>query len=760
MLRSNVRKKCSGAVLCVIALFLTATPAFAAGPHENPETAEAVFSGISLLGYYSESLDYVLYRDPSGVEARIDKIPFANIPQSLEETTAGFASSAIGISHLVVTIDTQLDEIRIMVKQYRVDEVSELAAITSDHLSQANSELELIEQAVKSAGTEIKVFSAPPQSELRRSYDGTLARVSRIREMLTLYRDLLTDLLKEPDAIRTSLDPASITLEVDSAAAFVGDSIRFKGNLTSRSTPLAGREVDILLNKSYHLTVITDARGNYQGIMKIPYWYIPELYVQALYYPRNKDSGVYFASISPVIKMELLFCEVDLDINVEEKAFPGLETTVTGSFDYGQYPPPGQREAEIYFDDTLIAEFNLPETFTRKIKIDPETDTGEHIITLSSAAAGRYASANARVILNITKAKPILDISLPGIAVIPGNISLQGRLYSEIGPLDKASIEIGMGNSRSELTSSGDGTFTTKTGAGMSFGAVGSQDMVINVTPNEPWHSAFSTTRSILMVNVINCGVLLALLLLLGIYLPGRLKKLGLYPGSTGKPGLEADLSKTAAVYSDGGAALTLTAESDNTGGSPRNIILRWYRLLVKIIEPITRGMLGPHNTLREFAQESGRMLGPAARYFIEFTRMVEKLLYSQYTPTEQDVESSRQLSSTIEAAARLAVTTPPTASGQPGDGEMETRFEHYEHRSGNSPQAFGAGHEPETSQLRRMDVWLWILVFLSIVWYASLLLFLLPLLAVSLSSCLPLMIVDDSTSKETITAAEERNQG
>ena len=70
----------------------------------------------------------------------------------------------------------------------------------------------------------------------------------------------------------------------------------------------------------------------------------------------------------------------------------------------------------------------------------------------------------------------------------------------------------------------------------------------------------------------------------------------------------------------------------------------------VMFIQGITRALLKPQQTSREFATESSRVLGPGAQHFIEFTRMVESLLYSKYRPTEEDVRKSQILSQSISS--------------------------------------------------------------------------------------------------------------
>ncbi|MFC2071592.1 DUF4129 domain-containing protein [Chloroflexota bacterium] len=772
MLHGNLRKRIAGAVTCVAILFMVSPSVFAAEPHEDPEIARLEFGGVSLFRYYSASLDFVLRKEPAEVEARLEKIPFANIPQSLEGATDNFAASSIGISHLVVEIAEDLDRLRVLGGQFRLGEAVEQAAPTFARLSQAYRELNHLEQATEITGEELKVSSAPAGSDLRRSYDEVLERIDRIREMLALHEELLEstglnleELLESTGLnLEELLKSTGLNLEIRPIVAFVGDNIRFEGVLTSEKRPLAGREVDILINGSRYVTSKTDAYGHYQGRLQVPYWYMPELDLQALYYPRGKDVGLYLASLSPVRKLKVLFYEAELGVTVEDKAYPGLETTITGRFDYGQSPSLNERKAEIYFDDVFITEVVAQEAFVQEIVIDPDADVGEHVITVSAAARERYAPVVASAILNVARATPILDLGIPRVALIPGSIGLGGKLYSEVGPLSEALIKMGLGKSQVELLSSEDGAFDTRIGVGMGLGVIGSQDLVIQVLPQEPWHFPLVITRTVVLVNVVNCGGILAILIFFGIYLPGRLGgRLGVYPRRRVIPVEVIARPQIVPTYSDSTIVPSLTEGEGQGRGEPRNRIFYRYRLVVRLVQRITRALLAPHQTLREFAYEGSRVLGPAAKYFIELTEMVERLLYSQYSPTEGDVGKSKQLSGDIEKEPKSEVTMQSLLPRQlRGEGTV-AQFEPNELSVVGGARAFElGGRVSTTSTWRQLSTWLWVLLILAVAYYACILLFVLPLLLASLAYCLPLVIVDDSNERgiKAMTKEELKGEG
>ncbi|MDP6501068.1 MAG: DUF4129 domain-containing protein [Dehalococcoidales bacterium] len=668
-------------------LLATGSSALAADPHEDPEAAKLAVGGISLFGYYSSGLDSILIKNTGEVKTRLEKMLFANIPERPETSTDDFVASSVGLSHLVVAIDENLSEFGSLMAQSRLDEAVELADLTFVDLGKANRELERVRQAAITAGRELEVFSIEPGSELRRSYDELAETIASIGDMLALYQELLEStglnlnleqLLKSAGIDAEKLpDSTAITMEIEPVVAFVGDTIRAEGELSSRGRPLAQREVDILLNSSEYATIETDRYGHYEGVIQVPFRYVPSMDVpsmelKALYYPRETDRGVYLASLSPVTKLDVLFYEAELELGVDDEAFPGLETRLTGMFDYGQSPPPSERKAEIYLDDILITRVSLGEEFTRGIGIGPETRTGEHVITVSAVETGRYSRVVSNAILNVTKLTPILDLNLPNLVLIPGKVRLEGRIESSLGPFREALIKVYLGGSEAEFLSSEDGSFDSEVGVGMGFGLAGLQDLTVRVLPREPWYDTLSITSSLLVVNWVNSGLFAAILLFLGIYLPERLKRrLGVSTRRRPRVGTPALHPESAPVYTEGRIAIT-AAGGNKISGGPRDGIFYWYRRAVNLLGRITSALLGPQQTLREFARENGRVLGAAARYFTELTAMVERQLYSKHSPTEADVETSRQLSIKMEEETKQAAVT---VSPDPGT-EEESKYE------------------------------------------------------------------------------------
>ncbi len=648
---NTTRKLPAPLAIWLIVSLILATPVLAEAPLENPETAQPAFSGLALFSYYSGSLDFVLEKFPSQVETRLEKMPFANIPPSLDSATEQFTSSTVSVAHQVVYIDEGIEKLRMLVTQSRFDEARQLVKNLTNVVAQANGGLAQMEQAIETNGQEFQVDPAPAGSDLKKAYDEVLDKIDSIRQMLALYLDIIDNMsatIPGGGSGGTPLHATDLTLQIDPQTAFVGDNISFQGVLTTdNGEALVGRRVDILLNGSQYASATTGTGGLYQGSLQVPYWYMTQISVQALYYPRDSDVGVYIASLSPEVMLQVMFYEATIDLTVAEDAYPGLEIGIAARFDYGQWPVPSEREVEIYLDNELVASLQAQPEFIRKITIAPNTETGRHVITVSAQASGRYAAVVATAGLSVTRMTPVIDLKTPRIILAPWSTHFSGTVNSDQGPLDGALVKMSLRGSQTELASSNDGTFDAGMKMGWGLDLFGSEQLRVEVIPREPWNEPVIVTRNVFVVNVVNCAGLLVVLVVLAVYVPGRLKR---RLGRHSKASYEPHPLDPVPVYSTEAAPTGMSEEAmGEPVGKPRERILRWYLLALKVVQRIARVSARPDQTLREFARETASAIGPLADRFAEFTRIVERLLYSRHEPSEEDAERIKSLSKNIE---------------------------------------------------------------------------------------------------------------
>ncbi len=631
--------------LCLILCLALVSPVLAEAPLENPETAQPAYSGVALLSYYSGTLDLVINQSPAEVEASLQKVPFANIPPSLDQATGQFSSSTTLVAGGLVHLAAGVDNLTALRSRSRPDEALALAENLTAAVAQAKLELARMEQAIGANGQVFQVDAAP-DSDLRRAYDEVLGKIGRIRQVVDLYGDIIEGLLRPTPGKRTD-----ITLRIDPGSAFVGDAVSFEGRLTTEDGfPLAGRNVQILLDGVPSAGATTGAGGFYRGSFAVPYWYIEQITVRALYQPAGGDTGTYLASLSPDAVLQVLFYTATLNIRSSVWAHPGLKKYIVAAFDYGPALIASERRVEIYLDNDLAATLMARPNVSRAIAIPADTRLGRHVVSVSAQAAGRYAPVIATSELTVTRISPEVNLETPRVAWVPWSAHISGTITTDQGPVDGVYVSTGLRGSETGTASAGDGSFEAVLKMGWSLDLLGMSQVEVKVTPREPWYRPVTVTRSVFVINVVNCSILLVILAALGVCVPRWLRR---RLGVTARPSRmwfpRRRIPGPEAAFA---AAVSVPLEEQapaEPGGTLRERILGWYLLLLRVVQRITRVSPRPNQTLREFMRETGPALGPLSRRFAEATVTVEELLYSRHEPSEQDVERTRVLSQNLE---------------------------------------------------------------------------------------------------------------
>ena len=621
--------------------------------HENPDLATQDFDNVAILGYYIMLLDDVIAKAPTEVESLLDKRPFANIPEDLEESLETFGNASVDISWLISDIEAELDNLNLLTRQFLLEEAKAQRQQTQDKLARAFGLLPAIEESAATASEELGVPLSESGSSLRIAYEELQNRIDQLRKLLGLLQALLEALPEETlhELMGKVLLPTNITLAIESNTVFVGDWVDFRGRLTCADSGLPNREVVLLLNGVPYLNCLTGSNGSYQGRLQIPYNYVPSLTLQALYYPRDTDIGVYLASKSTSVNIQVLFYSATLHLQSQSKSYPGLDSILYGWFDYGDQPILAGRDIEIYLDRKLVSRVNVGESFEQKISLGNATALGEHSLLVVAPAQNRYAPVYSETTLNVVKAMPIIDVSPPKIAIMPLALSLKGRIYSELGPLKGATVKATFGSREVQATTSQDGSFTLKLETGMNFSLVGSRELNIEANPTEPWDSPASVSFAIVAINPILIGLLSLAIVAIIVTLVNRLRgksRRSIFGAIGATPGVLA--AKPANELDTQGSFHTSSQVGDN---DLRKLIFELYRRLLRLIQDFTSIVLKPNLTLREFASQCAPLLGPAQKYLNQFTSLIERLLYSKHSPEPADLEKGLELGGMIEGSLK-----------------------------------------------------------------------------------------------------------
>ena len=349
--------------------------------------------------------------------------------------------------------------------------------------------------------------------------------------------------------------------------------------------------------------------------------------------------------------MNVLFYTATLSLQVNGSAYPGKEAALTGTFDYGAAPVPATRSAAIYLDNNLEQQFNAGPVFNQNVTLAAKITPGQHSLTVSAAADDRYAPVLANFVLNVTRAATSANLQLPGVGWIPGSFTLSGQLSSSTGPLDNATVIINAGKASKQIITAPDGSFATKIGLGFSLSLLGTQAVTLQVQPQEPWNAPLTVNKNIFLINYINLILILLVLIALAVYLPRRFRKWFSMPKDRPSrlPGLVPPLMPQPQAQVGTAPRLPVAMEKTEEGD---NTVSFWYRVALKVVQAVTKLVIAPQQTLREYGKAVSAVLGPAGKYFTELTHLEEKRLYGKASADAAAVRKSRDLAQAIQKEA------------------------------------------------------------------------------------------------------------
>jgi len=625
-------------VMIIILAALASMPGYAAAlsPHENPSKPSQDFNSVALFWEYSWALDYVSSRDLTRLKMLQNEAFLANIPPDLKGTVQDFLAANQDLANLLSSIDVDLNTARALLSQFRQEDAMAILKAVEGKLPQAHASLGLVESKAQETGSWGQVTSAPAESEVSKAFDEVVSKLALQNKDLDSLAESVETLSKGAE-----LRPTSVSLAVEPKMAFVGDKIGFQGRVTSDAEPLGGRRVAILLDGATAADIQTDLDGTYRGELVLPYRYVSEMSVEALYRPQGDDMGVYDGSASPAVAVTVLFYETRLSLETPKKAYPGRTVTLQGKFNYGNDPVPEARQVQVYWDDNPVTEEAVTEAFAIELPVPSDMSLGKHLVKVQVTPQQRYAPGLFTAELEVTKAAVFIEVDKPGMVLLPFGLTVAGKVYSDLGPLDGASVNIKLGGWEVTTRSANDGTFKVRLNTGMSLTMFGSHKLEVSAVPKEPWNRAGQVSPGLMVINLVNIiGLAFAIAVAFFIFYRVR-RAFRRTPEVSLQPGPATPKTRYTA------------APQPEAPVAPVSILLALYRQVLRLVQSITTMMLRPNQTLREFAQETAPRLGPLAGYFREFTLMIERALYSKHPTREGDVARGQELSKKLEEETR-----------------------------------------------------------------------------------------------------------
>ena len=434
------------------------------------------------------------------------------------------------------------------------------------------------------------------------------------------------------DAVKTAIFDAHLLLqEIESATDVEADIL---GVFAASATPQLKQIHQRLRESLYHLRELIDELNRLRQIINDdPFAVIRSSH----YYPTS------------------------LMVSAPKTAYPGLPITISGRVTSigGKL----DRKIRVLLDNYQLAEETLHGWFSIKVIPPPETTTGKHSLTVTTAPLGHHSGASEEVSIDILRLPIQTYIRVPRLIVLPRPIQVSGKVLHDYFPVQDARVSLAFRKSSVTARTATDGSFTTAVrppqlsvstpvsanpffttattaGIPLDLSLVGLQELTATIEPAEPWYTPLQIKRLVFAVNPVNISLMLVAFFALGLLVYNQVRsrvpvareeEFILQPQTKGLPPI---IPKPEIKYKL---------------SSIKGRILSAYMSGLKAVEKITGVAMAVHTTLREFLTTATPRLPTATRSFSELTSITEVALYSAHRLDEDTAARAEKLAADIQ---------------------------------------------------------------------------------------------------------------
>ena len=350
-----------------------------------------------------------------------------------------------------------------------------------------------------------------------------------------------------------------------------------------------------------------------------------------------------------------------LMVSAPETAYPGLPITISGRVTSTGGKP--DRTIRVLLDNYQLAEETLHGLFSIEVIPLPETTTGKHSLTVTTAPLGHHSGASEEVSIDIVRLPIQTYIRVPRLIVLPRPIQVSGEVLHDYFPVQDARVSLAFRKSSVTARTATDGSFTTAVRPPqlsvstpvsanpffttattvelpLDLSLVGPQELTITIEPAEPWYTPLQIKRQVFAVNPVNIGLMLTAFFALGLLVYNQVRSRVL---------AVREEEFIAQPRMKGQSPIIPKPEIKYKLSSIKSRILSAYMSGLKTVEKITGVAMSVHTTLREFLTTATPHLPTATRSFSELTSITEVSLYSAHRLDEDTVARAERLATTIQ---------------------------------------------------------------------------------------------------------------
>ncbi|MFH1484667.1 MAG: hypothetical protein ABIH46_01220 [Chloroflexota bacterium] len=606
--------------------------------HENPTTAKSLFPARSLILLHLRDIaSDISAEDLAKARSVIRNTPYASVPRELQHIIERYNQYSSDLVNSFEELEAVLDRASWLTSEGRLAEARRELERAKVALSRTERLIQDLKGAARTVANQLGAFAALAPAKLTEAYDQLQRATETLESQREKYRRLSLSLEAPTAKEEAELEPTEVTLDLDTAKIFVGESMIASGSITSRGSSLPNRRLTILVNGRPAATVHAAADGSYQQRVEIPYKYVPSMTVQASYTPTDNDLGTYVASVSQPRQVETTFLETALDIRVPDKALRGLPLTVAGAVTSPDDAAPGKRTVRVLLGEEVLASFYTQGSFSQRAVIRPQTPAGSYPLTIAVDAEGPYSGISRQKLLEVME--PSLAVKAPQFLFVPGSVDAAVTISPEIETPSDAVVRLKLGENTTVLNASEHKTFAGTLDVPLSLVLIGPQRLEASVEGLEHKGPLHTATRTVVVINLANIGIVALLLLPVGLIARKRMR------GRPRTDYAEAGLPKGIAEPAE--STPPLQTQRTTRFGDEGSRILAAYMKAAQAIAEARDVPVRSHQTLREFIGVAA--LNGAVEAFMELTATAERTLYSAHIIDMAEAVRAENLATMVE---------------------------------------------------------------------------------------------------------------
>jgi hypothetical protein len=656
-------------ILAVLVAVLPCLPALAQPthlPHENPDTAINMLDEAGLLLSYVHINNLASQSQFQSARDTLKEMDNADIPADIRYIFNQYNNLYQNLFTTLDNLESLLNETSDLLSRNQINEARQRLDDAGPNIREANSLLRDTEAATDSLSDRLSFFKTAATNELTDAYDRLGDSVKRLKDVI----DKLTSLresLTERYTYMTKLTPTELSLNASPLTAFVGENITVSGRLSDNGTPLTKREIllsleyksmkninkkNIPIKATANTTTTTGCDGLYFASITIPYQYVDNMTLTAIYEPSGTDIRNYLSSKSQPVTIKPLFYHTYLKVTMPQGLYRGQPFSISGEVTSDNASI--SRNISVHLDSTLLAEKNISGSFNLEITQSGNTTSRKGELTVAVAPDGRYSGASQSRYITISSTPAHIDTKIPSIVLLPASIKISGRVYGEFGPIADVPVSLKFNNSLTTAATAPDGSFqrvfnlhilpekTPVSDSQHDLSPIGSHEIAVTIDRGESRGTIIGEESRIITINPLSTGLIMAILTSLGLVIYRR---------------AHTRTSRQRVIPPAEPVALPTISPSPPIPSMPKltaikSKIFSAYRSGLAIIEKITGIVMAPHITMREFLKMTPLPSPNVSECFAELTAITEIALYSSREPPQETVTRAEKLAATIAEEA------------------------------------------------------------------------------------------------------------